>query len=152
MVTAVKTGSYNVISGRGSINNYLQLSIQNRSGGSSASSDVVATNNTGTETVNFIDMGINSSGYSNPALPILDGNNTAYLYATGHNFYIGNGTASRALVFFTNGFQNTDEKVRILSGDNVGIRITNPAGKLSVAGVVASYVDNLYILGKNGAR
>ena len=152
LVDAGTTGSYNVISGRGSINNYLQLNIQNRSAGTSASSDVVATNNTGNETVNFIDMGINSSGYSNPALPILDGNNTAYLYATGQNFFIGNGTVARDLVFFTNGFQNTDEKVRILSGGNVGIGVTNPADKLSVAGVVAPSADNLYTLGKNGAR
>jgi hypothetical protein len=113
---------------------------------------VVATANNGNETVNFIDMGINSSGYNNTALPILDGVNTAYLYATGRNFYIGNGSTSRDLIFFTNGFQNTDEKMRILSGGNVGIGVINPADKLTVAGVVAPSADNTYTLGKNGAR
>lgn len=152
LVDAGTTGSYNVISGRGNINNYLQLNIQNRSNGTSASSDVVATANNGNETVNFIDMGINSGGYSNTGLPILDGVNTAYLYATGRNFFIGNGTASRDLVFFTNGFNNVDEKMRILSTGNVGIGTTAPTDKLTVAGIVAPSADNLYTLGKNGAR
>lgn len=152
LVDAGTTGSFNVISGRGSINNYLQLNIQNRSNGTSASSDVVATANNGNESVNFIDMGVNSGGYSNTSLPILDGINTAYVYATGRNFFIGNGTAGRDLIFFTNGFANADEKVRILSGGNVGIGVTNPADKLSVAGIVAPSADNLYTLGKNGAR
>ncbi len=152
LVDAGTTGSYNVISGRGDINNYLQLNIQNRSAGTGASSDVVATANNGNESVNFIDMGINSSGYSNVTSPILDGINTTYLYATGRNFFIGNGSASRDLIFFTNGFQTTDEKMRILSGGNVGIGVINPADKLSVAGVVAPSADNTYTLGKNGAR
>ena len=121
LVDAVTTGSFNVISGRGNINNYLQLNIQNISAGTSASSDVVATANNGNESTNYIDMGINSSGYSNTGLPILDGVNTTYLYATGRNFFIGNGSSGRDLVFFTNGFAASDEKMRILSGGNVGI-------------------------------
>ncbi len=152
LVDAGTTNSYNVIAGRGTINNYLQLNIQNRSNGGSASSDVVASANNGTESSNFIDMGINSSQYTNTSLPILGGNNTAYLYATGRDFIIGNGSSSRNLVFFTNGFNTTDEKMRILSTGNVGIGVTNPADKLSVAGVVAPSADNTYTLGKSGAR
>jgi hypothetical protein len=152
LVDAGNTSSFNVISGKGSINNYLQLNIQNRSNGGSASSDVVASANNGTESSNFIDMGINSSQYTNTSLPILGGNNTAYLYATGRDFIIGNGSSSRNLIFFTNGFATSDEKMRILSGGNVGIGVTNPADKLSVAGVVAPSADNSYTLGKSGAR
>ena len=47
---------YIVIVGKGSINNYLQLNIQNFSSGINASSDVVATANNGDETTNFVDM------------------------------------------------------------------------------------------------
>ncbi len=152
LVDAGGTTSFNVISGKGTINNYLQLNIQNRSNGGSASSDVVASSNTATETAGFIDMGINSSAYSNVTYPILGGINTAYLYATGNNFILGNGTAAKDMIFFTNGFADTDEKMRILSGGNVGIGVTAPADKLTVAGVVAPSADNTYTLGKSTAR
>jgi len=150
LVDAGTTTSYNVISGKGSINNYLQLNIQNRSGGTAASSDVVASNNNGNESSNFVDMGINSDGYATGN--ILSGANTAYLYATGRDFVIGNGSSNRDLVFFTNGFATTDEKMRVLDNGNVGIGVTNPSDKLSVAGVVAPSADNTYTLGKNGSR
>jgi hypothetical protein len=149
LVDAGTTTSFNVISGKGTINNYLQLNIQNRSNGGSASSDVVASSNNATESSNFIDMGINSGGYNYKGLPILAGENTAYLYATGRNFILGNGTASRDMIFFTNGFNDTDEKMRISYTGNVGIGVTAPADKLTVAGIVAPSVDNTWSLGKS---
>ena len=152
LVDAGTTLSWNVISGKGTINNYLQLNIQNRSDGTSASSDIVATNNTGNETSNFIDMGINSSLYNYTAAPILNGPNNAYLYATGKDFVIGNGVASRNLIFFTNGFAAADEKLRILGTGNIGIGVTAPADKLSVAGNVAPSADALYSCGKTALR
>jgi hypothetical protein len=152
LVDAGATTSYNVIAGRGSINNYLQLNIQNRSAGTSASSDVVASNNSGTETAYFVDLGINSSGYSNNSLPVLDGANNAYLYSTGYDFVIGNATSGRNMIFFTNGFATTDEKMRITSTGNIGIGTTTPTDKLTVAGIIAPSADNTYSLGKNTAR
>jgi hypothetical protein len=65
-VDASDTESYNLISGHGSINNYLQLNVKNFSSGISASSDIVATADNGDETSFFIDMGINSYGYNIP--------------------------------------------------------------------------------------
>lgn len=152
LVQAGTTTSFNVISGKGSIDNYLQLNIQNQSNTANASSDVVATAANGSETTNFIDMGINSGAYTNVAAPILGGVNTAYLYATGKDFAIGNGTAAKNLIFFTNGFATTDEKMRITSNGNVGIGETSPTDKLSVAGVVAPNADNTYSLGKSTLR
>ncbi|MFL5745347.1 MAG: hypothetical protein ACJ751_11810, partial [Niastella sp.] len=152
LVDAGSTGSFNVISGRGTINYYLQLNIQNRSNGANASSDVVASANNATESVNFIDMGINSSGYNSTLLPILNGNNTAYLYGTGRDFVIGNAASTYNLLFFTDGFDVTDEKLRITSAGNVGIGTTSPADKLSVAGAIVPAADNTYTLGKSGAR
>ncbi|MEO8584365.1 MAG: hypothetical protein ABI415_11240, partial [Flavitalea sp.] len=120
LVDAGSTTSFNVISGKGSINNYLQLNIQNRADSSGASSDIVATANNGNETVNFIDMGVNSGSYSSASLPILGGINTTYLYSTGRDFVLGNASSTYGLVFFTNGFATTDEKMRINSTGNVG--------------------------------
>jgi hypothetical protein len=80
------TSSFNVISGKGNLDNYLQLNIQNTNQGTVASSDVVATANNGGENDNYIDMGINSENFAG----FLGGPNDSYLYTHGHNFYIGN--------------------------------------------------------------
>ncbi len=134
LVDAGTTTSYNVISGKGSLNNYLQLNIQNRNNGNTASSDVVASANNATESVNYIDMGINSSGYSNATYPVLDGANNAYLYSTGNDFVIGNGTANRHLLLFTGGFNANNERWRITGAGNTGIGNTAPTEKLQTEG------------------
>ncbi|HTE08088.1 MAG TPA: hypothetical protein VK628_04960, partial [Flavitalea sp.] len=134
LVDAGVTTSFNVISGKGTINNYLQLNIKNGSAGNTASSDVVATADNGNESVNYIDMGINSSGFSNIALPILNGVNNAYLYASGNDFIIGNGTASKPIRFFTGGYDNVNERMRIDGSGNVGIGNTAPSEALHVTG------------------
>ena len=94
------TSSINVISGKGNLNNYLQLNIQNTNQGTQASSDVVATANNGSETVNYIDMGINSENYSQN---FIGAANDAYLYSTGNDLHIGNATPNRPLQFFAGG-------------------------------------------------
>ena len=132
LVDAGFTSSYNVISGKGTINNYLQLNIQNNSNGASASSDVVATANNGNETVNYVNMGINSSGYSGTGL--LAGANKAYLFATGNDFVIGNASLNKQLIFFAGGTGDANEILRM---NSLGIQ---PGS------------DNMYALGKNGAR
>lgn len=116
--SANPTTSYNVISGKGYINNYLQLNIQNTAATANASSDVVASNDAATQIVNFVDMGINSSG--NTSTGVLGGASTAYLYGTGNDFAIGNGTANKNLLFFTGGTA-TNERMRIDGSGNVGI-------------------------------
>ncbi len=136
LVDAGTTTSYNVISGKGSIDNYLQLNIQNRSNTANASSDVVATAANGNESVNFIDMGINSGNYSNAGSPILNGANNAYLYSTGNDFIIGNGTASKNIIFFNGGYATTNEKLRIHSSGNVGVATAAPTSSFQVTGSV----------------
>ena len=132
LVDAGTASSYNVISGKGTVNNYLQLNIQNRSTGSGASSDVVATADNGSESANFVDLGINSSGYSSSG--VLGGANNAYLYSTGNDFVIGNSIASKNLRFFTGGTATGNERVRIDGNGNVGVATTAPVSKLDVNG------------------
>jgi hypothetical protein len=140
LVDAGTTSSYNVISGKGSIDNYLQLNIQNRSNTANASSDVVATAANGNETVNFIDMGINSGNYSNAGSPILNGANNAYIYSTGNDFVIGNGTASKNVIFFNGGYATSNEKLRIHSSGNIGVSTSTPTSTLHVTGSVAGSI------------
>jgi len=128
------SSSYNVIAGKGNLNNYLQLNIQNKNSGASASSDVVATADNGSETANYVDMGINSSGYSSSG--ITGGADNAYLYSAGNDFVVGNSTSGKNLIFFTGGTATTNERMRIQSGGNVGINTTSPAATLDVAGTV----------------
>lgn len=88
--TLLVSGSgINVISGKVNINNYTQLNIVNKNAGNNASSDLVATNDTGGESGNYVDLGINSSGFGG----LVGGPNDAYLYTTGSNFLIGNITS-----------------------------------------------------------
>jgi hypothetical protein len=132
LVDAGTTTSVNAIVGKGSIDSYLQLNIQNNSSGTSASSDVVATANNGSETTNYIDMGIN--GGSN-ASGIMGAANDAYLYNVGQNLLLGTGTASKSVVFMTGGTsQSTNERMRIDGSGNVGIGTNAPAQKFHLSG------------------
>jgi hypothetical protein len=140
LVDAGTTSSFNVISGKGTIDNYLQLNIQNKSNTANASSDVVATAANGNESTNFIDMGINSGAYSNATYPILNGANNAYIYSTGNDFLIGNGTASKNLIFFNGGYATTNEKLRINSSGYVGVSTSSPTSTLHVTGSVAKSI------------
>ena len=134
------TTSYNVMSGKGYIDNYLQLNIQNRAATGSASSDVVASNDAATETVNFVDLGINSTGYTGTG--VIGGASNGYLYSTGNDFAIGNGTAGKNLTFFTGGV-GANERMRIDGSGNVGIGTTSPLYKLHVSAVA----NPLYLTG-----
>jgi hypothetical protein len=131
LIDAGATSSYNLMTGKGSINNYLQVNVQNLSNGTNASSDVVATANNGDETTNYIDMGINGGGNTSN---IMGGANDGYLYTMGNNFLLGTGNASKSLVFMTGGTsQAANERMRIDGNGNVGIGVTNPVYKLQVS-------------------
>ena len=136
LVNAGTTTSVNAIYAKGTINNYFQTNIQNLSTGTQASSDVVATANNGTETTNFVDLGINGSGFVYQAgNPIETGkSNDCYLLAGGNDFVIANNNAAKDMIFVTGGTATTNERMRILSGGNVGIATITPAAKLDVNG------------------
>ena len=61
------TTSHTLATLKGSVNDYLQINLQNYNSGISASTDYVATADDGTDSTYYIDMGINSSTYSRTA-------------------------------------------------------------------------------------
>jgi hypothetical protein len=132
LIDAGTTASYNAIAARGTLNNYFQLNIQNKSNGNTASSDLVATADNGTEIVNFVDLGVNSSGNTQNVFGNPD---DAYLYTTGNNFLIGTGTPGQALVFMTGGTtQSTNERMRIDGSGNITVGKTSATYKVDVRG------------------
>ena len=109
----------NPLSVVGSGNSYMQLNIQNRATGLFASADLVITANNGTDSSNFINLGINNVGYNDPAFTNgtgLDG----YLFIDGGNLDIGTKTAGRAIEFHAGGTTSGSTIARInQSGLNV---------------------------------
>lgn len=84
------------------LDTYMQSNMQNLSNGTSASSDWVATADNGTDSANFVDMGINGSGWSSGTWT-LNGADDAYVYSGTTNFAIGTGGTGKTLRLFTGG-------------------------------------------------
>jgi hypothetical protein len=119
----------------GSVDGYTQLNIRNSLAGTSASADLIATADAGSDTTNFIDLGINNSTFSSGSWTVngaLDG----YLYTSDGSLSIGIATSNAAkyLSFFTGGVLAANERLRITGIGSVGIGTTNPTSKLTVFG------------------
>jgi hypothetical protein len=142
LIDAGNTTSKNLIGGYGAINDYLQVQIANLSNGNKASTDFVAGNDASSTQANYVDLGINSSGYTNSKSNILNGVNTAYLYAVGQQFYIGNGTPGKDLIFFTNPVAG-----------NAGVNTANGVERMRITstGVIPGG-DNAHSLGTSSNR
>ena len=110
----------------GSNNTDVQINIQNINNGSSASQDFIATADNGSDSANYIDMGINSSTYSAAGFT-LNSPNDGYVYVQGNGTNIGGNlilatmTASD-IIFATQGQNTNNEVMRITSGNVVAIK------------------------------
>jgi hypothetical protein len=89
------------IDGVGNVNSYVQIDVHNSSNGALASSDVIATADSGSDTTQYVDMGVNSSGFSNPAWTV-SGPLDAYVYASDGNLTVGT-AGTKSLIFHTGG-------------------------------------------------
>jgi hypothetical protein len=115
-----------------SVDGYGQVNIRNSRSAPYASGDLVITANTGTDSSNYIDLGINNTGFSTSTWTIngaLDG----YLYASDGNLSIGAASSSKYLSLFAGGTLAANEQVRVTTS-GVGIGTTNSTSKLTVRG------------------
>jgi len=131
-------------------NSYGQINIRNQSSGSSASGDVIITADNGTDATNFVDFGINNSGYSVGTWSV-NGINDAYLYTSDGSLSIGIGTTNSAkyLSFFVGGTTISNERVRVTQ-TGVGIGTTSPTSRLHVIGdalISGVTTSNAYLVG-----
>jgi hypothetical protein len=123
------------------VNNFTQINQQNISNGNNASADYVVTADTGNDSNNYIDLGLNGSGYNQSAYNIgsaLDG----YLYVNGGNISIGTQTLNKDVVFHTDGTQYLNQAGRIHRGrwllgnstiQDDGINTLQVQGNISIA-------------------
>jgi hypothetical protein len=142
--------TYNLISAHGNRNSYLQTNVQNFNNSTQASSDVVATADNGTESTNYIDMGINSSGYD-ISVGIVGGQNDAYLYSTGNDLLIGNATPGKRVVIFNGGLDTiANARVYVHEQGTVGINTPNyntlfpPALEVQAVSATTTKLINAY--------
>jgi len=117
-----------------SANSWLQINAQNINPGNNASTDLVLARNDGTDTSNFIDVGINSNNYNQAGYSIMTPG-SGYVFTNGGDLVIGTQTAHNIL-FHTGNTTAASEKLRInttgaiiLAGGNVaasGVGIAFP--------------------------
>ena len=118
----------------GSGTGYIQVNIQNRSTGLTATADLVITANNGTDNSNYINLGINNSGYNDPTFSNgsgLDG----YLFINGGSLDIGTATPNTQIEFHAGGTTAANTIARIsqsglnlvsgnLTVNNTGVLLT----------------------------
>jgi len=134
LIDAGVTSSVNALYLKGAINNYFQVNIRNLGTGSQSSSDFVATADNGTETTNFMNMGINGSQYVyQSGNPIETGKaNDTYVLGSGNDLYIVNNNAAKDMIFLTGGTASANEAMRILSNRRLGIGTNAPSTQLHI--------------------
>ncbi len=141
----------------GSANNYVQVDVHNSSNGGSASSDFIATADTGSDTTLFVDVGINSSGFSDATWTI-SGALDSYLYASDGALTVGT-KAAKSISFHTGGTLAANIRGTISSAGNWTINPTGIGNSLNVnvtggngVGISAAAAAGAYLfIAGNGA-
>lgn len=113
---------------------WMQMNMQNTNNGTSVSTDYIATANNGTQTSNYIDIGINGSEYTDDYVGKA---NDGYVYVDGANLNIGTVSGGSKIIFFTNGADSyANEKMSI---DSDGL-VTCQGKIIAQDGILSNHV------------
>lgn len=138
-----------------SVDTYAQVAVKNASASNNASTDVVMYNDIGDidgDAGPYIDIGINSSNYSNSSYSI-GGPNDSYVYNKGGDLTIGTANTGTSLILHAGGTTNVDSKMVINStavSVNTSISFILPLAtkannSVGIAGQASWDSNNIYI-------
>lgn len=105
------------------IDDYVQVTFQNKSDDVAASMDIVITADNGTDETHYLDMGVNSSGYDDEEFPAFKAND-GYLYASDDDLVIGACGTGKKIKLVAGGTADEDIAAEV---DADGINL--PSGK-----------------------
>lgn len=105
------------------IDDYVQVTFQNKSDSMNASMDIVITADNGDDETHYLDIGVNSSQYSDPDYAIIQANDT-YIDASDDNLLIGTGGTGKVVRLYAGGHTVANISADI---DENGINL--PTGK-----------------------
>ena len=144
------------------VNNYTQVTLQNKNSGADATADYILTSDNGSDTVNYLDVGIINSGYDNSTPTNSLGNIVfaadSYIYAQGNssatsqsggNLAIGTTTAGKSVKIFAGG-ANASSIIATVS--NTGVAVTgnvtasNFVGNITITGNVTGTSPNVTLV------
>jgi hypothetical protein len=128
----------------------VQLAVQNFANTANGSTDLALYNNKGTDSNNYIDMGITSASYN----VVLNGFTAAnpgdaYVYSNGSNILIGTYTPGTVLKVFSGGYMASNVVATFNAANTAAT--SNTSGALTVAGGLGVtgnvYSDKIYTNG-----
>jgi hypothetical protein len=142
-------GSNVVVQFAGNANSYSQVNFQNIDSGSAATTDYIATADTGTDSTYYLDMGIAGSAYDNTNPNVSLGTSLfpldSYVFSAGNtnttpggNLVVGTITPERVISFIAGGVDDT-EVVQVIA--NTGISIYRSIS--STGNIIAGNISTL---------
>jgi hypothetical protein len=137
---------------KGTANTFVQVIVQNANTGSNASSDFVLTADSGNNEIDFLDIGINSSTYSNATFSI-GGAKDGYIYTSNSHLTIGTASA-KEIIFHANGTTSANRKMTINAtaitiANGVALSVNNDVG--TVGEVLSSNGSAVYWISPIGS-
>jgi hypothetical protein len=129
------------------VNSYAQIHHQNQSDGTQASTDFVAANDLADDSSYYIDMGINSSNYSNTQWTI-SGPNDSYLYNANGNLTVGTATNNTNLLIHIGG---TLAENQVAKFNSSGLTVNGDITSVNYYGTLKGTANNTLFVGSTSA-